>query len=192
MAGFRNFNFNELEADEITGFIIKKHHVYVTGMLELLHESCEKAREIDAHIAPQLAPVCQLLKSFSEKVLQHIQNEEEILFPYIQKLLELKRSKQQIKFLNINLSETTLRMFNNEHAEILCSWDDIKRVTDNFIPFKGASPITSLFFAELLDFEMDLQKHFDLEEKVLFPKLKELELEINQITNVALRRIPGE
>lgn len=192
MPAFRNFNFNELEADEIIGFIVNRHHGYVVRMLDLLKESCEKARIADVEIAPQLAPICSLINAFSEKVLSHIEHEEEILFPYIKKLLQIKRSKYHIKFLNINLSETTLRHFTEEHNDLMAFWHQIKQKTNDFKPFEGASPITSLFFAELLDFEGDLSSHFYLEDKVLFPKLSELEKHVNEITEMAIGRVPGE
>jgi regulator of cell morphogenesis and NO signaling len=192
MPAFRNFNFNELEADEIIGFIVNRHHGYVVRMLDLLKESCEKARIADVDIAPQLAPICSLINAFSEKVLLHIEHEEEILFPYIKKLLQIKRSESYIKFLNINLSETTLRHFTEEHNDLMAFWHQIKQKTNGFKPFEGASPITSLFFAELIDFEVDLSNHFYLEDKVLFPKLSELEKQVNEITELAIGRVPGE
>jgi regulator of cell morphogenesis and NO signaling len=192
MSEFRNIDFNALEADEIIDFIEKKHHGYVMGMLELLQESCGKAKDVDNKIAPQLVLVCQLLHDFSLKVLKHIQNEEEILFPYIKKLLQIKRASKNMKFLNVNLSETTLKLFSDEHDELMTFWEEIKVQTNNFETFENASPITSLFFAELKDFEKDLIHHFELEDKVLFPKLCKLEKEINHITDIAFKRTPGE
>lgn len=192
MPAFRNINFNQLEADEIIGFIVKKHHGYEVRMLELLNESCEKAVKADSHISPELFLVSDLLAKFSEKALLHIRNEEEILFPYIKKLLEIKRAELQLKFLNINLSKSTLKLLSREHAELLKFWNEIKMKTNGFEPFKGASPITKLFFAELLDFESDLINHFYLEDKILFPKLSALEKNVNELTEIAIRRVPGE
>jgi len=184
---FKDFNFKELETDEIISFIEKKHHGYVLGMLDLLKDSCEKANEIDIKLAPELKEICILLKQFSLKVLVHIQNKEENLFPYVRKLLDVKRSEKHIKFINVNLMESTLKMLVADHNELRQLWAELKLKANNFILFRGASPITSLFYAELNDFEKEHTMHMDLEDFVLFPKFSLLEKEINKITDLAIK-----
>lgn len=142
---FKDFNFNELETDEIISFIEKKHHGYVLGMLDLLQDSCEKSNEIDIILAPELKEICVLLNQFSIKVLVHIQNKEENLFPYVRKLLDVKRAEKHIKFINVNLMESTLKMLVADHNELRQLWTELKLKANNFILFGGASPITSLF-----------------------------------------------
>jgi regulator of cell morphogenesis and NO signaling len=59
--------------------------------------------------------------------------------------------------------------------------ENIRVVSNNYLPSVNSSPALKLCYAQLFDFEQDLHRHIFLEEKILFPKVLEIENRNNEL-----------
>ena len=97
-------------------------------------------------------------------MLQHLKNEEEVLFPAIRKVIEENQSEAK----KTVVSEIT-RMF-GEHDFAGGAMDKINQITGGYKLPEDACNTYRVAFQLLEQFEDDLHTHVHLENNILFPK----------------------
>lgn len=117
---------------------------------------------------------------YKTKLESHIKDEEDNLFPYIEKLVKIsdnifdKREVIQI------LDSYSISKFNNSHIDIE---NDLKDVRTKIIKHSKGEDLPfqfKIFLAQIEHFELDLNRHNYIEDEILFPKAMELELTIKR------------
>lgn len=110
--------------------------------------------------------VQKFYKSFEQELVEHIQFEEYTVFPYIQKLQNGDVEKN-LKF-NIN-------KYSENHTNIEDKLNDLKQFFLKYLTLPISQQAHYEIVSDIFDFEKDLTKHEMFEEKVLIPKVIELE-----------------
>jgi regulator of cell morphogenesis and NO signaling len=107
-----------------------------------------------------------MLTSFCEKyraeVVAHFRYEEEVVFPYIQKLLDGDRPAYKI-------SE-----YAGHHSDIDGALEDLKNIIVKYLPRESTFERSRPVLQELFAFEYDLRKHTLLEDTILIPLVERL------------------
>ena len=157
-------NFNEWSLDFLSDYIENTHHKYVLKTLpELVFYTRKIANVHGAHHA-ELLEVANLFEKINTELLQHLKNEEEVLFPVIKEALKSNSAKARETI----LSEVT-RM-NGEHEFAGGAMDKINVITNNYkVPTDGCNTYM-VTFKLLQQFEDDLHVHVHLENNILYPK----------------------
>jgi regulator of cell morphogenesis and NO signaling len=81
---------NNLTLDELCDHIVKRHHSYVKGNIPFLKESLEKICDVHGANHPELFEIRKLFYESAGELTMHMQKEEIMLFPYIQKMVRAK------------------------------------------------------------------------------------------------------
>ncbi len=129
--------------------------VFYTGKIASVHG--------DRH--PELIEVASLFADINRELLQHLKNEEEVVFPAIKEYLVSgsDESKTVIAEQIIKLSA--------EHEFAGGAMDKINSVTMNYkVPADGCNSY-NVSFRLLQQFEDDLHVHVHLENNILFPNI---------------------
>lgn len=175
MSGYHHLNFSEFRADELAGYISDKHHSFTRriaeNILERLNQlmgSEERGREEYRH----LRNLCDML--FSE-LNNHMRKEETILFPFIRKMVQTEQGQVEKEFPAVTMVKNPIDLLLREHRRISLLLQEIRVTTHNYKPAEERSTYCKLCLSELFDLDQDIQKHFYLEETVLYPKLLALE-----------------
>lgn len=157
-------NFNEWPMDFLADYIVNIHHTFVKKNLPDLLFYTQKIADVHGSNHPELTEVAELFGKINTELLQHLRNEEEVLFPAIKEAMK-GNSLQARKTI---LSEIT-RM-NGEHEFAGGAMDKINEITDGYkVPADGCN--TYMVTYKLLhQFEDDLHIHVHLENNILFPK----------------------
>ena len=158
------FRYNEWNLDFLADFIVNTHHRFVLKSLPDLMFYTEKIARVHGDHHPELIEVADLFSKINAELLQHLQKEEEVLFPAIKEALKTgsKLAKATIK--------SEIERMSAEHEFAGGAMDQINLLTNAYaVPEDGCSSYT-VCLKLLEQFEDDLHIHVHLENNILYPK----------------------
>jgi regulator of cell morphogenesis and NO signaling len=157
-------SFMEWDPGFLIDYIVNTHHKYVIKSLPELVAYTEKIVSVHGERHPELAEVANLFSQISRELVQHMKNEEEVLFPAIKKTLSSGSSETKSKIV------TEIKRMSAEHEFVGGAMDRIKVITANYkVPADGCNTY-NVTYKFLQQFEDDLHTHVHLENNILFPK----------------------
>lgn len=161
-------NFKEWDLSFLSDYILNTHHKFVLKNLPELVFYTQKIANVHGDHHTELIEVASLFTRINEELLQHLKNEEEILFPAIKEAE--KNSTSQVK--ETIVSEIT-RM-QGEHEFAGGAMDKINVLTNNYFIPEDACNTYRVSLKLLEQFEDDLHIHVHLENNILYPKALKL------------------
>jgi len=108
----------------------------------------------------------QFFNDYFEEVLEHLNYEDEVAFPYFYKLID------EGKPANINFS---VQEYFNHHTDIETKLTDLKNLFLKHIKIKNELNTKRKFLNTLFELEFDLKIHSVIEEKILIPLIEKIE-----------------
>jgi len=163
-----NLNFNEWELGFLADYIVNTHHKFVQKSLPDALFYTRKIATVHGDNHPELIEIAYLFEEINRELLQHLQHEEEVLFPAIKEMLKTKR--KEVKE-TIVLEITRMK---GEHEYAGEAMDKINRLSKNYeVPDDGCGSY-KLAYTMLNSFEDDLHVHVHLENNILYPKALQL------------------
>ena len=112
-------------------------------------------------------------KKYKTELLEHIQDEEENAFPYV---LELQKAfDQKINPLPENVANYSIQSFEKEHTNVDEKLFDLKNIIIKYLEPNYSEKDCNEFLSELFQFERDLTDHARIEDKILVPKVMNIE-----------------
>jgi regulator of cell morphogenesis and NO signaling len=181
MAGSTNkntINFSEMRIDKLVDYLSNTHHSNVKSAISRFNVYLKTIIKVDSSVHPEVKKISSLLNELTTLVEQHLAMEEHLLFPYISKLV---KSQGLLSDSESHLAENPVRKIKQEHSRMRALLENIRDVSNNYLPSVNSSPALKLCYAQLFDFEQDLHRHIFLEEKILFPKVIEIENRNNEL-----------
>jgi len=161
-------NFKEWELSFLSDYIVNTHHKFVLKNLPELVFYTQKIASVHGENHPELSEVASLFININEELLQHLKNEEEVLFPAIKEAE--KNASPEVKATIV--SEIT-RM-QGEHEFAGGAMDKINVLTNNYLIPEDACNTYRVSLKLLEQFEDDLHIHVHLENNILYPKALKL------------------
>ena len=173
-------DYNKWSLDFLMVYIENVHHTYIRENLPLISQYAAKVSKVHGHHYSEVVEVDQLFHEIANELLVHLQKEEQILFPFIRKLLTAKKEKNtQISSPSFGTINNPIKMMEHEHEEVGDVFKKISKLTNNYKFPEGACNTFKALYSKLEEFEQDLHKHIHLENNILHPKAIALEKEIN-------------
>lgn len=172
------YAFDKWKAGFLADYILRTHHANARQYMSKLYE---QALEVAAHKGPQYPVFAQLaerLKHFFAYLTDHLQKEEQELYPLI-KTLEAGKKRKRRLVVPIN-PPVRSRVKNMEQEHVLAGAElrQFKELTSAYaLPAQSCERCQALYTG-LKEFENDLIQHIHLENNVLFPKVMALEQEV--------------
>jgi regulator of cell morphogenesis and NO signaling len=160
----RGQNFKEWEPGFLCDYIVNNHHSYVAKTLPELVFYTQKISSVHGGHHPELIEVAGLFAKINDELLQHMKNEEEVLFPAIKEIGKVVSSPVKSTI----ISEIT-RM-QGEHEFAGGAMDKINGLTHNYLVPEDACNTYCVTLKMLEEFEDDLHTHVHLENNILYPK----------------------
>lgn len=161
-------NFLDWSPDFLCDYIVNTHHKYVKKALPELEFYTNKIASVHGEHHTELIEVANLFSSIKDELTQHLQKEEDVLFPAIKEALAGSSGE-----LGAVISGEISRM-GGEHEFAGEAMDKINHLTDGYkMPEDGCSTY-QVCLQMLKQFEDDLHIHVHLENNILFNKALEL------------------
>lgn len=157
-------NFNDWEPGFLCDYIVNTHHKYVLKTMPELVTYTKKIASVHGERHSELAEVADLFTQINRELLQHMKNEEEVLFPSIKEAVNSQSEKAKMTIIS------EIARLSGEHEFAGEAMDKINVITDNYkVPADGCNTY-HVTFRLLEQFEEDLHTHVHLENNILFPK----------------------
>lgn len=174
-------NMGKLDISQLLYYINGEYHSNEDAVLTLIHTSIQnvlKEKKLDKSFTELVENIEEIFIGLKNTFNRHCHNEENILFPYAQRLLEAKRNNTYLSN-KISLLKNPVVLLETEHLEAAAILSEIKIFTHNFFIPGNAPPSFRTMMNAFLSFERDFHNHLHIENNILFPKLIALEEELN-------------
>lgn len=172
-------DFNSWPSDLLVSYIVKTHHRYVREKTPVLLAYLNKVARVHGDRHPELHEINRLFEESAVDLGHHLQKEEQILFPFIERLEESKSEQEVPAAPAFGTVKNPIQMMLHEHEAEGDRFEKIRELTSNYtVPADGCSTY-KVAFEMLEDFENDLHKHIHLENNILFQKSIKLEETLN-------------
>jgi regulator of cell morphogenesis and NO signaling len=163
-----NMNFKDWEPGFLADYIVNIHHKYVIKTLPDLVYYTNKIASVHGHNHPELIEIAKLFGEISRELQQHLQKEEEVLFPAI------KAAVQNNTFELQSVISSEIARMSNEHEFAGGAMDKINELTTGYLVPQDGCNSYQVAFKMLKQFEDDLHIHVHLENNILYPKALKL------------------
>lgn len=163
----------------ITDYLQKTHHYYhqvkvpeIENLINQMVDSCYTQKET-------LILLKKFFNDYKEELINHTHREEQIVFPYTLALEQVYGSEKPDPSSMKVLETYSIDIFQNEHDNIEEKLFDLKNIIIKYLPQPKDSKLCNKLLFELFNLEQDISDHSRIEEKVLVPKVREMEKEVN-------------
>ena len=175
-----NTRFEDWNLNFLADYIVNVHHQYLKATLPSIVPCINLFLEGHRNKYPGLQQLNLLLEKMQERFNVHMQQEEEIFFPYIKQISHAwQHSEPYASLLVKTLRKPLVQLFQQEQ-ELKVSLMQIRAITENYVPPANACLTHRVTFARLKELDNDLAQHFYLENDILFPKAIQIENQLLQ------------
>jgi regulator of cell morphogenesis and NO signaling len=159
---------NPKEIIQIVEYLKNCHDYYLNEKLIKIEDYICEISKINRN--NEVLLVQKFIDEYLTEVRNHLDYENNIVFPYIEKLANNYN-------LNINFisSEFSVSEFHEHHDNIEEKLNDLKNLIIKYIHLKGDNSVRRKLLFELFEFEADLKIHSKIEEVFLIPSVAILE-----------------
>jgi regulator of cell morphogenesis and NO signaling len=122
----------------------------------------------------ELREIKELVEEVRDEMMEHMVDEENILFRLFKEIVNAKKSNSKLSFGKNKFSEIVMTT-EEEHDHVGRAMEKIRALSDNYAIPSDACTSYKLLYKMLEEFENDLFTHIHLENNILFPKAIEIE-----------------
>jgi len=173
--GEQTRNWTQASLETICSHIVATHHAYIRAELPRLEMLAQKVVSRHGGAHAELEEMQQLILTLGEELLQHLEKEEVVLFPYIVSMECNMASCGPRPLGCFGAVRNPIRMMIAEHDAAGDAMARMRVLSGEFTPPDGACPTYRGFFQALAEFEKDLHQHVHLENNILFPRAIEMD-----------------
>ncbi len=132
-----------------------------------------KAQHGEKH--PEIGEIERLFRVVGKELIMHMQKEEQILFPYIEKLEKSVNGNGVLEPPFFQTVRNPIHAMMKEHDAAGDQVEQIRKLSLDYMSPAGACASYAALYQGLEEFEADLHLHVHLENNVLFPRAVEME-----------------
>lgn len=167
-AGAAQHDFSSWDLGFLVDYITNVHHRYVREQGPIIEQLADKVSMRHGSEHHELYTLAHGMHTFMQSLYQHIQQEEQKLFPVIKQLIAGENFDQE------QLREV-IDYMEREHEHAGEELRQFRALTKDYrLPINACNSYTYLF-EKIQEFENDLFQHIHLENNVLFPKTMTLQ-----------------
>ncbi len=168
-------NFNTWSLDLLIDYINKFHHYYIRSKGPEIYALLEKVVHSHGQTDSHLHKVIHLFGASLIDLHNHLDKEEQILFPLIREILKAEEKQESLPFFHCGSVQNPIRVMVEEHDGEGDRFKKISSLTDSYRTPAHACVSYKQVLEELRQFEENLHIHIHVENNILFRKAIELE-----------------
>ncbi|MBN7813548.1 iron-sulfur cluster repair di-iron protein [Algoriphagus sp. H41] len=176
-------DFHSWPLNRLSNYIETKYHGLIRERVPVIQKFLKQIVKVHGTFEPNLKKVKSLFDQSTSELLDHMQREELIIFPFIRKIVAGGKSKDLLlgpSFQNVKETIFSLMKEHDQEGEYL---EEIRSLTNNYSPPDYACNTYKVAFALLKEFEISMHQHIHLERDILFPGAIQLENQSSIIRN---------
>jgi len=167
-------SYNDWSIDFLADYIVNTHHSYVRKYLPELMTYASKVAQVHGGHHPELIPIQKLVSEINEELTEHMEQEENVLFTYIKKIVDARKGNLPLIKQEKDLPGL-IEELEKDHDLVGRAFDQIRELSKEYTLPADACASYTLLYKMIQEFEDDLHLHIHLENNILFPKAIEME-----------------
>jgi len=167
---FPNKKLQTIDIELLLTYLANSHVYYIQQKIPFLKSLFNSFLEALHH--PVGSKIETFFEEYIREVIDHIEYEEQVVFPYISKI-----SGKPVNDAGASLPDSYgIRIFEERHTNIEDKLSDLKNLLIRHLPPAEADGYLRMrVISELFDLEQDLVNHARLEDQVLIPVVEQME-----------------
>jgi len=175
MSKFSLSNFTEFRADELAAYVTDNHHGFTRQSAEVIHDLLNQLTLSGEYSKEDFRYLWNLFDLLFNELDRHMKKEETLLFPLIRKMTQALQGRDNHDLPSSLAIRNPVILLTKEHRRIQLILEEIRLATNHYIFGEEASELRKACLSEMFEIDQDIQKHFYIEETILYPKLLSLE-----------------
>lgn len=167
-------NYLAWEPGHLIDHIESTHHRFVRSKTEEIGAYAAKVARVHGERHPENVEIYHRFLELSHALMQHLKSEEEIVFPLIREVWEMRMNGETVYREVIDELENQLSLMEDEHEGAGDEMARIRELSNAYTPPAEACATYRILYKNLEGFEQDLHKHVHLENNILFKKAEKL------------------
>jgi len=175
----RPINFKDWDTSFLIDYIKHVHHDYLWENLPQMESVLR--RFFDGHKKKYtwLPELLDFYLSLQEELKPHLQQEEDVIFPYIKQIARAYKNRESYAALLVRTLRKPIEQIMQHEEEKLSQFlHRFRKLTNNYQPPADACISHKICFQKLKELDNDLSLHIHLENNILFPKAIAMEQEM--------------
>lgn len=166
---------SSLEPDTLIDYIIQIHHSFIRQKSPEIISLLNKIHSVHGKNHPEIEEIKKAFSDLQHDLSEHMEKEEESVFPKIKQLLIAKKKNKKYPFDNDKDVQKSIQELEQEHNGAGKLLKELRKRTNNYNPPADACNTYKTCFFLLEEFEQDIHRHIHLENNILFPKTTAIE-----------------
>lgn len=174
-----SIRFDEWTVDFLIDYIINVHHSYLKHTLPALENTLQSFVNGHRKKYPYLENLLDTYKDLSEFLLEHLNEEEVKIFPYLKQISHTHKHKETYGRLFVKtLSRPINQVLQSDHKHIVALLFELRKISNQYQFDTTACTNHQVVFQKLQELDADIVQHEHLENNILFPKALNMEKEL--------------
>ena len=167
--------FDSWPTDLIIDYVLKIHHRNIRSKGPRLLADIEHLAAVHGASHPELEQLKSLFAQSLDDLENHLQKEEQVLFPYCYHLIESQQKGDKVEAMHCGTVANPIRVMHREHSDEGLRYKFIRNLMHDYAVPSDACPSYRLMLEDLEAFMDALFEHIHLENNILFPRFVALE-----------------
>ena len=168
-------------SSQILNYLTKTHEFYLNEKIPLIENLINQLVKTSQAANDQLILIQAFFRKYKEELIEHTKKEEEEVYPYILEVENLYNIKKENTNLPESIQKYSIQFFADEHDNMEEKLFDLKNILIKYLPQQDDQILLRSIITELFELEKDLADHSKIEDKVLIPKIAEMEKIIRRV-----------
>jgi len=156
-------------------YLKKTHHYYLDEKIPELEEMINKMTSSIPTEKEKAGLIVNFFKQYRSELEHHIMREEKKVQPYILEIEQAYINGLLPPGLQSKIKAYSMQDFAGEHDNVEEKLYDLKNIIIKYMPPSAEKSLCNSILIELFRLEKDLNAHASLEDKVLIPKVANME-----------------
>jgi regulator of cell morphogenesis and NO signaling len=162
-----SFSYNEI--DTIISYLKNSHQYYVREIYPRIIGIIKQLNVVNSNTEEKL--VEKFFNEYFSEVKEHLDYENEIVFPYVDKLYHCISGEKIL----LNISQYSVGEYKDHHNDIEEKLDDLMNLLIKYLPQKNDQSIRRELLLSLFQLDHDLKIHSQIEDFILIPLVAQME-----------------
>lgn len=175
---FPKKHLQSFPASVLVKYLNRSHQYYLDEKLPGLEELISKLERNSELDEPTFLLLKNFFSEYKQELIQHINKEEERVYPYVIKLENAIESGKISSDLLDEMNTYSIEDYEAEHDNVEEKLYDLKNIIIKYLPELKSDELLFQILKELFELENDLNDHSRIEDLILVPKVEAMEFTI--------------
>lgn len=152
---------------QVISYLISTHHEFTRNIMEEISELISQARKELLTPPAELAELSAFWGGYHKDMLKHLEDEENILFPWIEKITQSGKTPKEI---SAEFGDSIAHM-GEEHDHHEEEMARVRELAQALSVMGGYVPVLGQLAYKLKQLDHDMHEHMEIETKLLFPRI---------------------